>query len=42
MLKPYDLLEKILLDIENGIKNNINASVLSKKYNLKFISERLE
>ena len=32
MLKLYDLLEKILLDIENGIKNNINASVLSKKY----------
>jgi len=32
MLKPYDLLENILLDIENGIKNNINASILSKKY----------
>ena len=32
MLKPYDLLENILLDIENGLKNNINASVLSKKY----------
>jgi AraC family transcriptional regulator len=32
MLKPYDLLENILLDIENGIKNNLNASVLSKKY----------
>ena len=32
MLKPYDLLESILLDIENGIKNNINAAVLSKKY----------
>jgi len=32
MLKPYDLLENILLDIENGIKNNINASFLSKKY----------
>jgi AraC family transcriptional regulator len=33
MLKPYDLLENILLDIENGIKNNINAAVLSRKYN---------
>jgi len=33
MLKPYDLLENILLDIENGIKNNINASILSKRYN---------
>jgi AraC family transcriptional regulator len=32
MLKPYDLFENILLDIENGIKNNISASVLSKKY----------
>jgi AraC family transcriptional regulator len=32
MLKPYNLLENILLDIENGIKKNINASVLSKKY----------
>jgi len=32
MLKPYDLLENILLDIENGIKNNIYASVLSRKY----------
>ncbi len=33
MLKLYDLLENILLDIENNIKNNINASALSKKYN---------
>jgi AraC family transcriptional regulator len=33
MLKPYKLLENILLDIENGIKNNINTPVLSKKYN---------
>jgi len=32
MLKLYNLLENILLDIENGIKNNINATVLSKKY----------
>jgi len=32
MLKAYDLLENLLLDIENGIKNNINVSVLSKKY----------
>jgi len=31
MLKPYDLLENILLDIESGIKNNISASVFSKK-----------
>jgi AraC family transcriptional regulator len=32
MLKPYDLLQNILLDIENGIKNNINVSFLCKKY----------
>jgi len=32
MLKLYDLLENILLDIENGIKNNISTSVISKKY----------
>ena len=32
MLKLYNLLENILLDIENGLKNNINTSVLSQKY----------
>jgi len=32
MLKPYDLLENILLDIETGIKINISASILSQKY----------
>jgi len=32
MLKPYNLLENMLIDIEGGIKNNISASVLSKKY----------
>jgi len=32
MLKPYDLLENILLDIENDIRSDINISVLSKKY----------
>jgi AraC family transcriptional regulator len=34
MLKLYELLENILLDIENNIKSNINASILSKKHNL--------
>ncbi|MDR0302158.1 MAG: helix-turn-helix transcriptional regulator, partial [Treponema sp.] len=34
MLKPCELLENILLDIENGIKNNINTTTLSKKYNI--------
>ena len=33
-MKPYILLENILLDIEEGIKNNIDAFILSKKYEL--------
>jgi len=33
-MKPYKLLENILLDIEEGIKNNINVFTLSKKYDL--------
>jgi len=33
-MKPYALLENILLDIEKGIINNISAFTLSKKYNL--------
>jgi hypothetical protein len=32
MLKPYELLENVLLDIEGGIKNNINTQILSQKY----------
>jgi len=34
MFKPYELLESILLDIENNIKNDINTSVLCKKYGI--------
>ena len=34
MLKLYELLENVLLDIENGIKDNINTSVLCKKYDI--------
>jgi len=33
-MKPYKLLERILFDIEEGIKKNITACVLSKRYNL--------
>jgi len=33
-MKPYKLLENILLDIEEGIKNEIDAFTLSKRYNL--------
>ncbi|MDR0502394.1 MAG: helix-turn-helix domain-containing protein [Treponema sp.] len=34
MLRPYDLLENMLIDIEKGIKNGINLASLSKKYEL--------
>ena len=34
MIKLYELLENILLDVENGIKDNINTSVLCKKYDI--------
>ena len=37
MLRPYDLIENILLDIENGIREDVNASTLAEKYS---ISER--
>jgi AraC family transcriptional regulator len=33
-MKPYKLLENVLLDIEEGIKKDINAYTLSKRYNL--------
>jgi AraC family transcriptional regulator len=32
-MKPYPLLENILLDIEKGLKKNITADTLSKRYN---------
>jgi AraC family transcriptional regulator len=34
MFKPYELLENLLLDIEDNIKNDINTSVLCKKYDI--------
>jgi len=34
MLKPYDLLENLLIDIEKGIREDINASILADKYTL--------
>jgi len=33
-MKPYKLLENILLDIEEGIRQNITADILSTRYNL--------
>ena len=32
MLRPYDLLNNVLLDIEKDIRNGINGTTLSKKY----------
>lgn len=34
MLRPYDLLESILIEIDNCIRDNINGDVLAEKYNL--------
>jgi AraC family transcriptional regulator len=39
-MKPYILLENILLDIEDGVKNNIDALTLSEKYELSEIHLR--
>jgi AraC family transcriptional regulator len=39
-MKPYILLENILLDIEDGVKNNIDAFTLSEKYELSEIHLR--
>ena len=34
MLRPFDLLEHILIDIEKGIKKGINSNILAEKYEL--------
>jgi len=34
MLRPYDLLENILIDIEKGIGEGVNADILAQKYSL--------
>ncbi|MCL2311469.1 MAG: helix-turn-helix domain-containing protein [Firmicutes bacterium] len=34
MLKPYELLESVLSQIEKNIRNNINAIILAKKYSI--------
>jgi len=34
MLRSYDLLENVLNDIEEGIKEGINLNTLAKKYSL--------
>ena len=34
MLRPYDLLENILIDVEKDIQNDINVDILAGKYSL--------
>jgi len=34
MLRIYDLLENVLIDIEKGLKENINAGIIAGKYEL--------
>jgi len=34
MLKPYDLLENVLIDIEKGLKESINPAVIADNYSL--------
>ena len=34
MLRPYDLLENVLIDIEEGIREGINSDILAEKYSL--------
>jgi len=34
MLKPFDLLESVLIDIEKGLKTDINSDILAGKYEL--------
>jgi len=34
MLRPYDLFENVLIDIEKGIRKDINTYILAEKYAL--------
>jgi len=34
MLRPYDLLENVLLEVEKGVRNGVNGDVLSAKFTL--------
>jgi len=34
MLRQYDLLENVLIDIEKGIREGINSDILAEKYTL--------
>jgi len=34
VLRPYDLLENVLIDIENGLKDGIDSGIIAEKYDL--------
>jgi len=34
MLRPYDLLENVLLHIEKDIKKSVNSDILAEKYSV--------
>jgi AraC family transcriptional regulator len=36
MLRPYDLLENVLTDVEDGIRKGINVDILARKYSLSY------
>jgi AraC family transcriptional regulator len=36
MLRLYDLLETVLIDVEKGIKTGINVDILAKRYSLSY------
>ena len=36
MLRPYDLLETVLIDVEKGIRTGINVDILAKSYSMSF------
>jgi AraC family transcriptional regulator len=36
MIRPYDLLETVLIDVEKGIRSDINVDILAKRYSLSY------
>ena len=36
MLRPYDLMENVLYDVEKGIRAGINVDILAKRYSLSY------
>ena len=36
MIRPYDLLETVLIDVEKGIRAGITVDILAKRYSLSY------